>query len=166
MVKIAAMLLILIVCGCSDGSVKHKARAEAAAVFVFAKSEPPQYVPPPPIVKPKSAKTYAEKFAAAKEDGKPIVFLITETWCQPCHKLEAALLDAGFDERQDIHFHAADGTNDATGRKFKQGSGVPQLWLFTQTRDGWARRVIRGTPRGGVAAVNDWIRRGVADARN
>ena len=97
--------------------------------------------------KNRKALDYKEAYKVSVETGKPLLVMVTASWCSPCQKMGRNTIDpmlkAGvFDE---FSFSKVDfDKSPSVASKLMKGSGVPQLVLYRKKDESWVKTVLKG----------------------
>ena len=90
---------------------------------------------------------YTTAFERAQEGDKPLLVLVTATWCPPCQVMKNTTIPQLMQKQafKDCHWAAVDfDAEHDIAMQLTEGKGVPQLIMF-EKRDGqWIRRRIAG----------------------
>ena len=99
------------------------------------------------VQQPKSAKSYREAYQDALDGDKPLLVLVTATWCPPCQIMKQTTIPELMRKESFKNFHYATVDLDEEkelGQQLIGSRGLPQLIMF-EKRDGkWVRRRIAG----------------------
>ena len=99
------------------------------------------------VQQPKQAKSYREAYQDAQDGDKPLLVLVTATWCPPCQVMKQTTIPELMRKESFKDFHYATVDLDQEKELAKQliGSrGLPQLIMFEQEGGKWVRRYLRG----------------------
>ena len=90
---------------------------------------------------------YTTAFEQAQTGDKPLLVLVTATWCPPCQVMKNTTIPQLMQKQafKDCHWAAVDfDAEHEIAMQLTEGKGVPQLIMF-EKRDGqWIRRRIAG----------------------
>ena len=90
---------------------------------------------------------YTTAFDRAQTGDKPLLVLVTATWCPPCQVMKNTTIPQLMQKQafKDCHWAAVDfDAEHDIAMQLTEGKGVPQLIMF-EKRDGkWIRRRIAG----------------------
>ena len=90
---------------------------------------------------------YTTAFERAQSGDKPLLVLVTATWCPPCQVMKNSTIPQLMQKQafKDCHWAAVDfDAEHDIAMQLTEGKGVPQLIMF-EKRDGkWVRRRIAG----------------------
>ena len=90
---------------------------------------------------------YTTAFERAQAGDKPLLVLVTATWCPPCQVMKNTTIPQLMQKQafKDCHWAAVDfDLEHDIAMQLTEGKGVPQLIMF-EKRDGkWVRRRIAG----------------------
>lgn len=109
------------------------------------------------------AETYAEAHRAAVETGKPIVVLVSTTWCAPCQTMKKRILPRvrAHGSFKKVAFAVVNPDEDSELAEQLTGGGpIPQLVMYRKTTEGWVRQKLVGGQT--EEAVEDFIKEGLA----
>jgi thioredoxin-like negative regulator of GroEL len=91
--------------------------------------------------------TYQEAYRQTQQSGRPLLVLVGADWCPGCRTMKNATLPAlqtaGRLEDVIVTQVNCDRESELADRLMRGGS-IPQLILFTQTKDGWRRHQLTG----------------------
>jgi len=96
---------------------------------------------------PKSAKSYREAYQDAQAGDKPLLVLVTATWCPPCQVMKQTTIPELLrkDTFKDFHYATVDLDEEKElGQQLIGSRGLPQLIMFEQEDGKWVRRYLRG----------------------
>jgi thiol:disulfide interchange protein len=97
--------------------------------------------------KPKPAKSYREAYQDAQAGDKPLLVLVTATWCPPCQVMKQTTIPELMRKESFKDFHYATVDLDQEKELAQQligTRGLPQLIMFEQEDGKWVRRYLRG----------------------
>jgi len=110
-----------------------------------------------------SSGSYAEGYRQMQQTGRPLLVLVGADWCPGCRTMKNATLPALEKAGQlDDVIPASvncDRESDLADQLMRGGT-IPQLILFTRTKDGWRRTQLTGAY--GAADVRKFLNREVA----
>ena len=90
---------------------------------------------------------YSTAFERAQTGDKPLLVLVTATWCPPCQVMKNTTIPQLMQKKafKNCHWAAVDfDAEHEIAMQLTEGKGVPQLIMF-EKRDGkWVRRRIAG----------------------
>ena len=90
---------------------------------------------------------YTTAFQRAQAGDKPLLVLVTATWCPPCQQMKNITIPQLMknDTFKDCHWATVDfDAENEIAMQLTEGKGVPQLLMF-EKRDGkWIRRRMAG----------------------
>lgn len=95
----------------------------------------------------KLAKSYKDAYRDAQEGDKPLLVLVTATWCPPCQVMKKTTIPALLrkDSFKDFHYAMVDlDAEEELGRQLIGNRGLPQLIMFEKEDGKWVRRYLRG----------------------
>jgi thioredoxin-like negative regulator of GroEL len=104
-------------------------------------------------------KSYAEAFAEAQLQQRPLVVVVTATWCPPCQVLKTKVLrpleaKRGF---EDVILAYVDMDQEpALAKQLVGQQGIPQVIVFEKNADKWAKRNLSGFQE--LTTVQEFIR--------
>ncbi len=90
---------------------------------------------------------YATGYRLAQKGDKPLLVLVTATWCAPCQNLKNTTIKEmlAADGFADFYFAMVDLDKDATiAQKLTEGRPVPQFIIFEKKGNDWKRRYSVG----------------------
>ena len=94
-----------------------------------------------------SPSDYTTAFEKAQAGDKPLLVLVTATWCPPCQVMKNTTIPQLMQKQafKDCHWASVDfDAEHEIAMQLTEGKGVPQLIMF-EKRDGhWVRRRIAG----------------------
>ena len=99
------------------------------------------------VQQPKSAKSYREAYQDAQAGDKPLLVLVTATWCPPCQVMKQTTIPELLrkDTFKDFHYATVDLDEEKElGQQLIGSRGLPQLIMFEQEDGKWVRRYLRG----------------------
>ncbi|MBL8856320.1 MAG: thioredoxin family protein [Planctomycetaceae bacterium] len=104
-------------------------------------------------------RTYATAFAEAQAAQRPLVVVVTATWCPPCQVLKNKVINPleakkGFDNV--ILAYVDMDKEPALAKQLIGGQGIPQLIVFEKNQDKWVKRNLSGFQE--LATVQDFIK--------
>jgi len=104
-------------------------------------------------------RSYAVAFEEAKQSRRPLVVVVTATWCPPCQVLKEKTLEPlensrGFDEV--VLAYVDMDKEPALAKKLVGGQGIPQLIVFEKDEEKWAKRNLTGFQT--LATVREFIK--------
>lgn len=107
--------------------------------------------------------SYAEAHRVTTRTGKPMVVMVTASWCAPCQKMKKAVLPEcqrkGLFEP--VTFAIVDlDRQKKLARQLTGGGSVPQLIMYRKSADGWKRRRLVGGQS--VESVEQFVKEGLA----
>lgn len=91
--------------------------------------------------------TYAEAFELARNGDKPLLVMVTASWCPPCQALKASTLPTLMHRQSFKNFHFAMLDYDSDSEIANQligNRGLPQLVMYEKSNGKWLRRYING----------------------
>jgi thiol-disulfide isomerase/thioredoxin len=90
---------------------------------------------------------YKTAFKRAQQDDKPLLVLVTATWCPPCRLMKQTTIPQMIEENrfQSVHFATVDvDKNPKDARNLIGSRGVPQLILYEKIEGAWQVRYLAG----------------------
>ena len=99
------------------------------------------------VEQPKQGKSYREAYQDAQAGDKPLLVLVTATWCPPCQVMKQTTIPELMRKEsfKDFHYATVDLDQEADlGRQLIGNRGLPQLIMFEQEDGKWVRRYLRG----------------------
>ena len=110
-----------------------------------------------------SADSYAQAHLATHKTGKPMVVMVSASWCAPCQEMKKTVLPQcrkrGLLRRVAFCIVDAD-REEKLAQKLTGGGPVPQLIMYRRTRRGWVRKRLVGGQS--VQTVEKFISEGIA----
>ena len=115
----------------------------SAILMIAAVTSPPNDTPPP-----ENSNNYQTAYQKALKGDKPLLILVTATWCAPCQEMKAKTIPnlMSRDRFKGFHFATVDwDAEPKIAEKLTGGRGVPQLVVFEKTEQGkWRQRYLAG----------------------
>lgn len=90
---------------------------------------------------------YKTAYNKAQQGDKPLLILVTATWCPPCQKMKSSTIPTLMqkDSFRGFHYATVDlDSQESIARKLIGDRGVPQLIMYEKKNDRWVRRYLRG----------------------
>lgn len=90
---------------------------------------------------------YKTAYAKAQQGDKPLLVLVTATWCPPCQSMKATTIPQLLrqDAFKDFHYATVDLDEEADlAQKLIGNRGVPQLIVFEKVEGKWQKRYMAG----------------------
>ncbi|MFO0260694.1 MAG: thioredoxin family protein, partial [Planctomycetota bacterium] len=90
---------------------------------------------------------YKTAYAKAQQGDKPLLVLVTATWCPPCQSMKATTIPQLLrqDAFKDFHYATVDLDEEAElAQKLIGNRGVPQLIVFEKVEGKWQKRYMAG----------------------
>jgi thiol-disulfide isomerase/thioredoxin len=90
---------------------------------------------------------YKTAYAKAQQGDKPMLVLVTATWCPPCQSMKATTIPQllSKDAFKDYHYATVDLDEEAElAQKLIGNRGVPQLIVFEKVDGKWQKRYMAG----------------------
>ncbi len=101
---------------------------------------------------------YKSAYHKAQEGDKPLLVLVTATWCPPCQSMKLTTIPdlLSKDAFKEFHYATVDLDEEPElAQKLIGERGVPQLILFQKAEGEWSRRYLAGFQS--VARVESFI---------
>lgn len=101
---------------------------------------------------------YKTAYAKAQQGDKPLLVLVTATWCPPCQSMKATTIPQllSKDAFKDFHYATVDLDEEGElAQKLIGNRGVPQLIVFEKIEGKWQKRYMAGYQT--VAGVEKFI---------
>ena len=107
--------------------------------------------------------SYAQARQAAQDTGKPIVVMVSATWCGPCQQMKKTVLPEckrrGLLKR--VSFAVVDVDRQRKlAKKLTGGGPIPQLVMYRRSIKGWKRQKLVGGQS--VESIEKFVKEGVA----
>ncbi|MEZ6092788.1 MAG: thioredoxin family protein [Pirellulaceae bacterium] len=107
---------------------------------------------------PKQILDYTSAYRLSQSGNKPMLVLVTATWCAPCQQMKNNTLPTllSKDSFKNVHFAMVDLDAEPDVANALIGNrGVPQLVLFQKVEGSWVRSYVAGmqTPEGVEAFI-------------
>lgn len=90
---------------------------------------------------------YKTAYAKAQQGDKPLLVLVTATWCPPCQSMKATTIPQllSKDAFKDFHYATVDLDDESElAQKLIGNRGVPQLIVFEKVDGKWQKRYMAG----------------------
>lgn len=90
---------------------------------------------------------YNTAFSRAQKGDKPLLVLVTATWCPPCQTMKKTTIPELVQKKafKDCHFATVDfDAQRDIAMQLTGGRGVPQLVMYEKRQGKWVRRYIAG----------------------
>ena len=90
---------------------------------------------------------YKTAYSNAQAGDKPLLVLVTATWCPPCQVMKQTTIPELLrkDTFKDFHYATVDLDEEKElGQQLIGSRGLPQLIMFEQEDGKWVRRYLRG----------------------
>lgn len=132
--------------------------AGALMALPIQETKPVQDAPEKSVTKAED-RTYASAFAEAQAAQRPLVVVVTATWCPPCQVLKNKVINPleakkGFDN---VILAYVDMDKEPTLAKQLIGTqGIPQMIVFEKSHDKWVKRNLSGFQE--LATVQNFIK--------
>lgn len=104
------------------------------------------------------SKTYSEAYRDAQAGDKPLLVLVSATWCPPCQVMKQTTIPELMEKDAFKEFHYATVDLDQEEELAKQligNRGLPQFIMFEKTDGKWVRRYLKGIQS--VATVEAFV---------
>lgn len=104
------------------------------------------------------AKSYKEAYRDAQAGDKPLLILVSATWCPPCQVMKQTTIPQLMekDAFKDFHYATVDlDKEEELARQLIGNRGLPQLIMFEKNDDKWVRRYLKGIQT--VATVEAFV---------
>jgi thiol:disulfide interchange protein len=104
-------------------------------------------------------RSYATAFAEAQQAKRPLVVIVTATWCPPCQVLKNKVLKPleakhGFDNV--VLAYVDMDKEPALAKQLVGSQGIPQLIVYEKDADKWVKRNLTGFQE--LATVEEFIK--------
>ena len=90
---------------------------------------------------------YKTAYSNAQAGDKPLLVLVTATWCPPCQQMKQTTIPELMNKEafKGFHYSTVDLDEEETlARQLIGQRGVPQLIMFEKQDGKWVRRYLRG----------------------
>lgn len=90
---------------------------------------------------------YKTAYQRAQSGDKPLLVLVTATWCPPCQQLKNSTLPEMMESNgfKDFHFAVLDvDDNRPMAEQLVENRPIPQFIIFEKKNDSWTRRYLVG----------------------
>ena len=90
---------------------------------------------------------YRTAYKMAQEGERPLLVLVTATWCPPCQVMKQTTIPALMQKEafKDCFYSTVDlDEEEELARQLIGDRGVPQLIMYEKQGDQWVRRYLRG----------------------
>ena len=104
------------------------------------------------------SKTYKEAYHDAQAGDKPLLVLVSATWCPPCQVMKQTTIPQSIQKNAFKEFHYATVDLDQEedlARQLIGNRGLPQLIMFEKNQGKWVRRYLKGIQS--VATVEAFV---------
>ena len=104
------------------------------------------------------SKTYAEAYRDAQAGDKPLLVLVSATWCPPCQVMKQTTIPELIqkDAFKDFHYATVDlDQQEDLARQLIGNRGLPQFIMFEKHDGQWVRRYLKGIQS--VATVEAFV---------
>lgn len=96
---------------------------------------------------------YKTAYELAQKGDKPLLVLVTATWCPPCQMMKQTTIPTLLKKQafKDCHWATVDFDKEkALAQQLTDAAGVPQLIMFEKRNGKWVRRYLRGYKKANV----------------
>ena len=93
------------------------------------------------------SKTYKEAYQDAQAGDKPLLVLVSATWCPPCQVMKQTTIPQLMQRNafNDFHYATVDlDQEEELARQLIGNRGLPQLIMFEKSEGKWVRRYLKG----------------------
>ena len=107
---------------------------------------------------PAETKTYKEAYQDAQAGDKPLLILVSATWCPPCQVMKQTTIPQLMQNNafKDFHYATVDlDQEEELARELIGDRGLPQLIMFEKSNGKWVRRYLKGIQS--VATVEAFV---------
>jgi thiol:disulfide interchange protein len=90
---------------------------------------------------------YRTAYQQAQEGDKPLLVLVTATWCPPCQVMKRTTIPELMQKKafKDFYYSTVDlDEEEPLARQLIGDRGVPQLIMYEKQGDKWVRRYLPG----------------------
>lgn len=104
------------------------------------------------------SKTYTEAYRDAQAGDKPLLVLVSATWCPPCQVMKETTIPQLIEKDAFKEFHYATVDLDKEedlARQLIGNRGLPQFIMFEKSEGRWVRRYLKGIQS--VATVEAFV---------
>ena len=104
------------------------------------------------------SKTYKEAYRDAQAGDKPLLVLVSATWCPPCQVMKQTTIPQLMQKNafNDFHYATVDlDQEEELARQLIGNRGLPQLIMFEKSDGKWVRRYLKGIQS--VATVEAFV---------
>jgi len=101
----------------------------------------------PALVSAQEPLDYKTAYSNAQAGDKPLLVLVTATWCPPCQQMKQTTIPELMQKEtfKGFHYSTVDLDREETlARQLIGQRGVPQLIMFEKQDGKWIRRYLRG----------------------
>ena len=105
-----------------------------------------------------NSKSYAEAYRDAQAGDKPLLVLVSATWCPPCQVMKQSTIPQlmAKDAFKDFHYATVDlDQQEDLARQLIGNRGLPQFIMFEKQEGKWVRRYLKGIQS--VATVEAFV---------
>ena len=102
--------------------------------------------------------TYAEAYHNAQAGDKPLLVLVSATWCPPCQVMKQTTIPQLMEKNvfKDFHYATVDlDQEEDLARQLIGNRGLPQFIMFEKQEGKWVRRYLKGIQS--VATVEAFV---------
>ena len=93
------------------------------------------------------SKSYKEAYQDAQAGDKPLLVLVSATWCPPCQVMKQTTIPQLMQKNAFEGFHYATvdlDQEEELARQLIGDRGLPQLIMFEKSEGKWVRRYLKG----------------------
>ena len=93
------------------------------------------------------SKSYKEAYRDAQAGDKPLLVLVSATWCPPCQVMKQTTIPQLMQKNafNDFHYATVDlDQEEELARQLIGNRGLPQLIMFEKSDGKWVRRYLKG----------------------
>lgn len=105
-----------------------------------------------------AAKSYQQAYRDAQAGDKPLLVLVSATWCPPCQVMKQTTIPQLMQKNAFKEFHYATvdlDQEEELARQLIGDRGLPQLIMFEKNDGQWVRRYLKGIQT--VATVEAFV---------
>jgi thiol:disulfide interchange protein len=105
-----------------------------------------------------SPKSYKDAYRDAQTGDKPLLVLVSATWCPPCQVMKQTTIPQLMQKNAFEGFHYATvdlDQEEKLARELIGNRGLPQLIMFEKNEGKWVRRYLKGIQS--VATVEAFV---------
>ncbi len=104
------------------------------------------------------SKSYKDAYRDAQAGDKPLLVLVSATWCPPCQVMKQTTIPQLMQRNafKDFHYATVDlDQEEDLARQLIGNRGLPQLIMFEKNEGKWVRRYLKGIQT--VATVEAFV---------